>query len=65
MNEVMKTMTAIATLALPLLIVTSIYGMNLQSLPELGPAWAYHAISMVIMLSIPVMYVFFRKYRWL
>ncbi|MBI2884692.1 MAG: magnesium/cobalt transporter CorA [Candidatus Omnitrophica bacterium] len=65
LNEIMKTMTAIATLSLPLVVVTGIYGMNFSEHPELGPRWIYHTLSMGLVAFIPVMVYFFRKYRWL
>ena len=65
LNEIMKTMTAFATLALPLIIITGIFGMNFGEHPELGPRWIYHVISGGFLLSMPVMLLFFRKYRWL
>jgi magnesium transporter len=65
LNEIMKTMTALATLALPLVIITGIFGMNFGEHPELGARWVYHAISVMFLLSMPVMLFFFRKYRWL
>ena len=65
LNEIMKTMTAFATLALPLLIVTGVYGMNFSEHPELGPRWIYHVISAMLVASMPIMLFFFRKYRWL
>jgi len=65
LNEIMKTMTAFATLALPLVIVTGVFGMNFGEHPELGPRWIYHILSIAFVGSIPVMLFFFRKYRWL
>ena len=65
LNEIMKTMTAFATLALPLIIVTGIYGMNFGEHPGLGPKWIYHVLSLGFVGSIPVMLYCFRKYRWL
>ena len=65
LNEIMKTMTAFATLALPLVIVTGIFGMNFGEHPELGPRWIYHLVSLGFVGSIPVMLFFFRKHRWL
>ncbi|MDP3703545.1 MAG: CorA family divalent cation transporter, partial [Candidatus Omnitrophota bacterium] len=65
LNEIMKTMTAFATLALPLVIVTGIFGMNFGEHPELGPRWIYHVLGLGFVGSIPLMLFFFRKYRWL
>jgi magnesium transporter len=65
LNEIMKTMTAFATLALPLIIVTGVFGMNFAEHPELGPRWLYHVLSVAFIASIPIMFAFFKKYRWL
>ena len=65
LNEIMKTMTAFATLSLPLVIVTGIYGMNFTEHPELGPSWIYHGLSLALLGSIPLILFLFRKYRWL
>jgi len=65
LNEIMKTLTAFATLALPLIIVTGIFGMNFGEHPELGPRWIYHLLGLFLVTSLPVMLYFFRKYRWL
>ena len=65
LNEIMKTMTAFATLSLPLVIVTGVYGMNFHEHPELGPIWIYHVLSLALLGSFPVMLYFFRKHQWL
>lgn len=65
LNEIMKTMTAFATLALPAVIITGIFGMNFSEHPELGPRWIYHTISIGLIGLTLVAAFFFRKYRWL
>ncbi len=65
LNEIMKTMTAFATLALPLIIVTGIFGMNFGEHPELGPRMIYQVFSLLMLASMPVMLYYFRKYKWL
>ncbi len=65
LNEIMKTLTAFATLALPLIIVTGIFGMNFGEHPALGPRGIYYALSLLILGTVPVMLFFFRKHRWL
>ena len=66
LNEIMKTMTAFATLSLPLVIVTGIYGMNFGEHPELAAMRGlFHLLSLTMLGSIPMMLFFFRKYRWL
>jgi magnesium transporter len=61
MNEVMKVLTIIATLMMPLTLITGIYGMNFRYMPEIY--WEYgYAYSLLLMLSVAiVMLVYFRK----
>ncbi|MBI4343890.1 MAG: magnesium/cobalt transporter CorA [Candidatus Omnitrophica bacterium] len=65
LNGIMKTMTAFATLAMPLIIVTGIFGMNFGEHPELGPRMLYHWFSLGLVGMIPVMLLYFWKYKWL
>jgi len=65
LNEIMKTLTLFATLALPLVVVTGIFGMNFGENPELGPRWIYIVVSLGLLVSMPVMLVVFRRARWL
>ena len=43
MNEVMKVLTIIATIFIPLTFVAGIYGMNFEYMPELHWRWSYPA----------------------
>jgi magnesium transporter len=65
MNEVMKVLTIIATIFIPITFVAGIYGMNFQNMPELSWPWGYFgALSVMGGISI-VMVVYFRRKRWL
>jgi len=65
MNEVMKVLTIIATIFIPLTLISSIYGMNFKYLPELEFAWGYPAV-LLGMLGIGVlMLIYFRRRKWL
>jgi len=65
MNEVMKVLTMIATIFIPVTFVAGIYGMNFQRMPELAKAWGYPA-ALLLMLAIALWMVFyFRRKRWL
>ncbi len=65
MNEVMKVLTIIATIFIPLTLISSIYGMNFRFMPELEMSLGY-PIVLLIMLCIGVLMIFyFRKKRWL
>ena len=65
MNEVMKVLTIIATIFIPLTFVAGVYGMNFEHMPELKWAWAYPAVWGVMFAVAVVMLVYFRKKRWL
>lgn len=43
-NETMKVLSIVATIALPLLLVAGIYGMNFENMPELRWEWGYFAV---------------------
>jgi len=65
MNEVMKVLTIIATIFIPLSFFAGLYGMNFEYMPELGLRWAYPAL-LGFMASVAIgMLVFFRKREWL
>lgn len=71
MNEVMKVLTVIATIFMPLTLVSSIYGMNFDrtaspwNMPELGWAFGY-PVAMVSMLVIAAgMLFYFRRKKWI
>jgi magnesium transporter len=65
MNEVMKVLTIIATIFIPLTLVTGIYGMNFRYMPELESPWGYPLAYAVMLAISAVMMVYFRRKRWL
>ncbi len=64
LNEVMKALTVVSTIFLPLTFVAGIYGMNFQYMPEIP--WRYgYVFVWVIFISIFVgMIVWFRRRKW-
>jgi len=65
MNQVMKVLTIIATIFMPLTFLAGVYGMNFKFMPELGWRWGYPLV-MLIMLGVgAVMLYFFKKKNWL
>ncbi len=65
MNEIMKVLTIIATVSIPLTVITEIYGMNFQFMPELQWQWSY-PIVLLVMLTIGIlMMIYFRNKKWL
>ncbi|MDP8234854.1 MAG: magnesium/cobalt transporter CorA [Candidatus Erginobacter occultus] len=65
MNEVMKVLTIIATIFIPLTFIAGIYGMNFEFMPELKWPAGYFLVLGVMVVIAGGMLAFFRKKRWL
>ena len=65
MNEVMKVLTMISTIFIPLSFVAGVYGMNFEHMPELAQPWAYPAVWGVFLSISAGMMVFFRRRGWI
>ncbi|RMF59394.1 MAG: magnesium and cobalt transport protein CorA [Calditrichaeota bacterium] len=65
MNEVMKTLTIIATIFIPLTFIVGVYGMNFEYMPELKWHWGYWGIWLIMVIIAIVMVFYFRKKKWL
>jgi magnesium transporter len=65
MNEVMKVLTIIATIFIPLTLIAGIYGMNFSYMPELEWPWGYFMVWLVMLVVGGSMLVYFRRRRWL
>ncbi len=64
MNNVMKVLTVVATIFIPLTFITGIYGMNFEYMPELHWPWAYPA-ALILMGAIAIaMAIYFARKRW-
>ena len=64
LNEVMKVLTVIATIFIPLTFIASIYGMNFKHLPELEWRWGYPAVLGLMLLAAGGMVGYFRRRGW-
>ena len=65
MNEVMKVLTIIATIFIPLTFIAGIYGMNFLNMPELAWKWGYYLVLIVMIIVAVCMMIYFRSKRWL
>lgn len=65
MNEVMKVLTIIATIFIPLSFFAGLYGMNFQYMPELGFRWGYPVLLGFMAVLAGGMLYFFRRKGWL
>jgi magnesium transporter len=64
MNTIMKTLTVITTIFMPLTFLAGIYGMNFENMPELTWRWGYF-VCLLVMFGIGFgMYGWFRKKGW-
>ncbi len=64
MNEVMKTLTIIATIFIPLTFIAGIYGMNFQYMPELAYRWAYPTLLVAMLCMGLGMYWYMKRKKW-
>lgn len=65
LNEVMKVLTIIATIFIPLTFVAGVYGMNFDFMPELRWQWGYPATLALMAAIAGGMLLFFKHKKWL
>jgi len=65
MNEVMKVLTIMATIFIPLTFIAGIYGMNFEYMPELKLPWAYPALWILLITIFVFMIFWFKRKRWI
>jgi len=65
LNDVMKVLTIISTIFIPVTFVAGVYGMNFRFMPELGSRWGYPAALGAMVLVMAGMVFYFRKRRWI
>ena len=65
MNEVMKLLTIISSIFIPVTFIAGVYGMNFRHMPELECAWAYPATLLVMLAIIVGMLIYFKNKKWL
>ncbi len=65
MNEIMKVLTIVATIFVPLTFIASIYGMNFVNMPELHHPYGYFiCLGFMLFLALIMLY-FFRRKKWI
>lgn len=65
LNETIRTLTVIATIVLPLTLITGIYGMNFEFMPELASEFGYYyALGLIATLG-GGMILYFKRKRWI
>lgn len=64
MNEVMKTLTLVTTIFIPLSFIVGVYGMNFEHMPELKHPLGYFAIWGIMLAIVAGMLIIFRRKKW-
>lgn len=65
MNEVMKVLTVISTIFIPLTLIASLYGMNFKVMPELDFPWSYPILLLVMTFLGISLTFYFRQKKWI
>lgn len=65
LNEIMKMLTLIATIFIPLTFIVGVYGMNFEYMPELRFRWGYPIVWLVMLVTAGWLVLYFRRRGWL
>jgi len=65
MNEVMKVLTIMASIFIPLTFIVGIYGMNFDNMPELHWKYGYFMVMGAMLLLFVAMMIYFKRKKWL
>lgn len=65
MNEIMKVLTVVSTIFVPLTFIASLYGMNFDYMPEIHAQWGYPVTIGIMIIVALCMVFFFRHKKWI
>jgi len=65
MNEIMKVLTLIATIFIPLTFIVGVYGMNFRYMPEIEWEYGYYSVLIVMILIVMGMLTYFHRKKWI
>lgn len=65
MNEIMKVLTIVSTIFIPLTFIAGIYGMNFKYMPELEYHWGYASVWIIMLIIALIMLLLFKRKKWL
>lgn len=65
MNEVMKVLTIISSIFIPVTFIAGVYGMNFEFMPELKSPYGYAAVCGIMLTIIVVQIIIFKKKKWM
>ncbi|MBA2368699.1 MAG: magnesium/cobalt transporter CorA [Candidatus Protochlamydia sp.] len=64
-NEIVKVLTIVSTIFVPLTFITSLYGMNFEHMPELQSRWGYPFVLLLMASLTSIMLYYFYRKKWL
>jgi magnesium transporter len=64
MNEIMKTLTIISAIFIPLTFIVGVYGMNFENIPELKYQYGYYSVMVGMFLLVIALIIYFKRRRW-
>jgi len=65
LNEIMKVLTIIATIFIPLTFIAGIYGMNFKFMPELDWRYGYPAVLAIMLITVIIFIFYFKRKKWI
>lgn len=65
LNQIMKVLTIVTAIFVPLGFLAGIYGMNFENMPELHTPWGYYGLLAVMVLIAAALLLVFKRKRWL
>ncbi len=65
MNEIMKVLTVVSAIFIPLTFIAGVYGMNFKYMPELGYPYGYYTVIAGMIVLGAGLFLFFLKRGWL
>jgi magnesium transporter len=65
LNQIMKVLTIVTVIFVPITFLAGIYGMNFENIPELKSSGGYYILLSVMLAIVTILLIVFRKKRWL
>lgn len=65
LNEIVRVLTVISTIFVPLTFIVGLYGMNFRFMPEMEYQYSYPLILLVMLLIAVSMLIYFRRKKWI
>jgi magnesium transporter len=65
MNEVMKVLTIMSSIFIPVTFIAGVYGMNFENMPELKTQNGYYIICGVMVIIIAGLMIYFKRKKWM